>query len=147
VLVLHAEREREKGERERERGEEFGETTLQFWLAQLARFTLPISSANFGDPFRVPRCVGERHDGRIIPDVSDRCSEGLFLLPTPLVFRSALLARVVNFLISRIGGLSSETLTRIKEEPGTDDGQRTSLPLWKNQPLQYQGVAATAVSR
>jgi len=38
------------------------------------------------------------------------------------------------------------TLTRIKEKPGTDDGQRSSLPLRKNQPLQNQSVTATAIS-
>jgi len=38
------------------------------------------------------------------------------------------------------------TLTGIKEKPRTDDGQRSSLPLRKNQPLQYQGVTATAIS-
>lgn len=90
----------------------------------------------------------EESDRHATPNVSDR-RRGVVFFQRRLVFCRAYASFRSEFSYLEdwqdlwIGG----TLTRIKKEPGADDSQRSSFPLGKNQPLQYQGVAATAVSR
>lgn len=120
---------------------------------KLMKFAFPTYTANFKNPsiissrVRARRRKRNRIATRLLTSLTD--AKGLFPFSEGLVFCLAgpTYPFVLNFLISGIGRISSGTLTRIKEEPGADDGQRSSLPLGKNQPLQYQGVAATAVSR
>lgn len=111
------------------------------------KVVLPMSSDNFKTRARA-RVLRKKEESnrQASPDISAR---SCFPLTRGLVFCLARPTRSfdLNFLISGIGGISSGILTRIKEELRADDGQRSSLPLGKNQPLQYQGIAATAVSR
>jgi len=80
-----ARQERER-ERERERARKW-HFNYEGWRSS-RNSALPhqalISEIPSGDPR-----VGEGHDHRIIADVSDRCSEGLLLLPARLVFQAS----------------------------------------------------------